>query len=222
MPDSTDTEHIEGAENGSGFDPTSAARLLERTERQARHDLDFRSPWLTLIAAAVVLIGFGVAWLSVLNQHPYHGPTWAALLVLYAVVLVRILTVALANRRARTGISGRTTRQRAAEAVALLVALAGVYVLMVPLAVAGASDAIVYGLYVSTATLLVLGTFWAARSAIREDRLALGTAIALICVAVGSAFAGPYGVWLSDGIGCCIVLLALGTVQAVRRHRAVG
>ncbi|MBW4041920.1 MAG: hypothetical protein HIU86_07295 [Acidobacteria bacterium] len=174
------------------------------------------------MAAIVVLIAFGAAWLSVLGQRPYQGPTWVALVVLYAVVLVRVITVALAHHRARSGISGRTTGQQRAEAVVVVVVLLAVYAVMAALLVAGASDAIVYGLYVTTATLLALGTVWAARSAVREDWLQLGTAFGFILVAAVSAFAGPYGVWLSDGVGCCIVLLALSLAQVlqIRRDRS--
>jgi hypothetical protein len=96
----------------------------------------------------------------------------------------------------------------------LAVALLAVYVIMGALANAGASDGVVYGVYVATATMLVLGTFWAARSAIREDWQELGLSIAVIAVAAGSAFAGPRGVWLSNGVGLCIVLLAYSAVQA--------
>ena len=88
--------------------------------------------------------------------------------------------------------------QQRAEGAALAVALIAVYVLMAALAHAGASDGVVYGVYVATATLIVLGTFWAARSAIREDWLGLGLSIAIVLVAAGSAFAGPRGEWLSD------------------------
>jgi hypothetical protein len=94
------------------------------------------------------------------------------------------------------------------------VALLAVYVVMVALAVNGASDGVVYGVYVATATMLVLGTFGAARSAIREDWPQLGLSVAILLVAAGSAFAGPRGVWLSDGVGLCVVLLAYGAVQA--------
>ena len=85
---------------------------------------------------------------------------------------------------------------------------------MAALAHAGASDAVVYGVYVGTATLIVLGVFWAARSAIREDWLALGSRVAILLVAAVSAFAGPRGVWLSDGVGCCVVLLGYAAAQA--------
>jgi hypothetical protein len=35
-----------------------------------------------------------------------------------------------------------------------------------------------------------------------------------VLVAAGSAFAGPRGVWLSDGVGLCIVLLGYSAAQA--------
>jgi hypothetical protein len=204
----TDTYEDEG-----GLDPRRAASLLAQTERQAKRGLDFRSPWLSLLAAAVVLIAFGAVWLSVRGQHPYKGPTAVALVVLYAVVLIRIATVLYAHRRASAGVSGHSVSQRRAEGAALTAALIAVYVIMGALAHDGASDGVVYGVYVVTATLLVLATFWAARSAVREDWLGLGTSIAFLLVAAGSAFAGPRGVWLSDGVGCCVVLLGLSVAQ---------
>jgi hypothetical protein len=214
MNGTSDMGKAEKYEDEGGLDPREAARLLERTRRQAQRGLDFRSPWLSLLAAAVALVAFGAVWLSVRGQHPYKGPTAVALVVLYAVVLIRIGTVVYAHRRARAGVSGRSVSQQRAEGAALAVALVAVYVLMGALAHAGASDAVVYGVYVGTATLIVLGAFWAARSAVREDWQGLGTSIALMLVAAGSAFAGPRGVWLSDGVGCCVVLLGLSVAQA--------
>jgi hypothetical protein len=197
-----------------GLDPRGAARLLERTRREAQRGLDFRSPWLSLLAAAVALVAFGAVWLSVRGQHPYKGPTAVSLVVLYAVVLIRIGTVVYAHRRAKAGVRGRSVSQQRAEGAALAVALVAVYVLMAALAHDGASDAVVYGVYVATAPLIVLGAFWAARSAVREDWPALGVSIAIVLVAAGCAFAGPRGVWLSDGVGCCVVLLGYSAAQA--------
>jgi hypothetical protein len=212
----SDTGTSETYEDEGGLDPREAARLLEQTQRQAQRGLDFRSPWLSLLAAAVALVAFGVVWLSVRGQHPYKGPTAVALVVLYAVVLIRIGTVVYAHRRARAGVSGRSVSQQRAEGAALAVALVAVYVLMGALAHDGASDGVVYGVYVATATLLVLGAFWGARSAVREDWPDLGMSIAIMLVAAGSAFAGPRGVWLSDGVGLCIVLLGYSAAQAWR------
>ncbi|MFZ0090009.1 MAG: hypothetical protein WAL63_10905 [Solirubrobacteraceae bacterium] len=196
------------------LDPGEAARLLARTQRQAQRELDFRSPWLSLLAAAAALVAFGSVWLSVRGQHPYKYPTIVGLLGLYAVLAIRIGSVLYAHRRATAGVSGRSVRQTRGEGVALAVALIAVYLIMGALANAGASDGVVYGVYVATATMLVLGTFWAARSAIREDWPELGLSIAIMLVAAGSAFAGPRGVWLSNGVGLCVVLLAYSAVQA--------
>lgn len=197
-----------------GLDPREAARLLAQTQRQAQRALDFRSPWLSLLAAAAALVAFGSVWLSVRGQHPYKWPTPLGLLGLYAVVAIRIASVVLAHRRAQAGVSGPSVRQTRAEGAALAVALLAVYVVMAALAVNGASDGVVYGVYVATATMLVLGTFGAARSAMREDWPEFGLSIAILLVATGSAFAGPRGVWLSNGVGLCIVLLAYSASQA--------
>ena len=213
MNGTSDRGTADSYEDEGGLDPRDAARLLAQTERRARRGLDFRSPWLSLLAAAVALVAFGVVWLSVRGQHPYKGPTAVALVVLYAVVLIRIGTVVYAHRRATAGVSGRSVSQRRAEGATLGVALVAVYVLMGALANNGASDAVVYGVYVGTATLIVLGTFWAARSALREDSMGLGLSIAIMLIAAGSAFAGPRGVWLSDGVGLCVVLLGYSAAQ---------
>jgi hypothetical protein len=214
MNGTSDIDQAGTHEDEGGLDSRRAAGLLVQTKRDAQRGLDFRSPRLSLLAAAVALVAFGAVWLSVRGQHPYKGPTAVALVVLYAVVLIRIGTVVYAHRRATAGVSGRSVRQWRAEGAAVAVALVAVYVLMGALAHDGASDAVVYGVYVATATLIVLGAFWAARSAAREDWPGLGISIAIMLVAAGSAFAGPRGVWLSDGVGCCAALLGYSAAQA--------
>jgi hypothetical protein len=197
-----------------GLDPREAAMLLARTNRDAQRDLDFRSPWLSLLAAAAALVAFGSVWLSVREQHPYKYPTTAGLVGLWVVVAIRIGSVVYAHSRAQAGVSGPSVRRTRAEGAGLAVALVAVYVVMAALAVDGASDGLAYGVYVATATMLVLGTFGAARSAIREDWPEFGLSLAIVVVAAGSAFAGPRGVWLSNGVGLCILLVAYSAVQA--------
>jgi hypothetical protein len=204
--------------NEGGMDPRGAASLLERTQRQAQRELDFRSPWLSLLAAGVVLVGFGSVWLSVRGQHPYKGPTAASLVVLYVLLLIRIVSVLYAHRRASAGVSGRSVRLRRAEGGALVVAVVAVYVLMAALVHDGAGHAVFYWVYGVTATLIVLGAFWAAVSAARENWRDLGVSIAIMLVAAGSALAGPRGMWLSDGVGLCVVLLAVSATRAWLLH----
>ena len=56
-------------------------------------------------------------------------------------------------------------------------------------------------------------------AAVRDDLQVLCASIAVIAVLAGSAFAGPIGVWLSAGVGGCVVLLALAAVQFRQRQR---
>lgn len=218
--DSTSNAEQTGKHMNDGeLDPREAARLLAQAERHVRGELDWRSPWLSLVAAFVAFTAFAAIWLTVRGQHPYTGPTPLSLVVLYAVVAIRIATVVYSHRRATAGISGRSVRQRRAEGGALLVSLVSVYIVMGALANAGASNGLVYGIYVVTATMLVLGVFGAARSAAHEDWQSLGVSLAIVLVAAGSAFASPRGVWLSNGIGCGAVLLAYSGVQTWLRHR---
>jgi hypothetical protein len=214
MDGTPDTELTERDEDDLA--PRAAARLLAQTQQQTRRELDFRSPGLSLLAAAAALIAFGSVWLSVRGQHPYKWPTPAGLAGLYVVIAIRIGSVLYAHRRAQAGVSGRSVRRRQAEGAALAVALIVVYVFMIALAVAGASDGVVYGVYVATATLIVLGTFGAASAATRENWEELGISLAVMLVATASAFAGPRGVWLADGVGLGAVLMASSALRAWR------
>jgi hypothetical protein len=208
MGGASETGSAEAHENEGALDASEAARLLAQTQRRAQRDLDFRSPLLSLVAAVVVLVGFGVVWLSVRGQHPYKGPTAASLVVLYALIAIRIGTVIYAQSRAGAGVSGRSVRLRRAEAAAAGAALLAVYILMAALVNQGERHAAFYWVYGIAATLIALGAVWAGCSAVREDWQGFGISIAVMLVAAISALAGPRGMWLSDGIGCCVVLLA--------------
>jgi hypothetical protein len=209
-----DIDRTETAEDEGGLDPREAAALLERTRREAQRGFDLRSPLLSLLGAAVVLVAFGAVWLSVRGQHPYTGPTAAGLLFMYGVLICWIAVVATAARRASAGVSGRSVRQQRAYGAAVVAALVAVSVFQGVLKNDGVSHAIVYGIYPPTAQLIVLGTFGAAIAATREDWPGFGVAIAVMLIVAGSAFAGPVGVWLSDGVGCCVAVLGYGAAQA--------
>jgi hypothetical protein len=70
MQGTSDRGKTETYDDQGGLDPREAARLLAHTQRQAERELDFRSPWLSLLAAAAALVAFGSVWLSVRGQHP--------------------------------------------------------------------------------------------------------------------------------------------------------
>jgi hypothetical protein len=200
------------------MDAREAARLLAQTQANARRSLDFRAPWVSLVAALVALAAFGIVWLNVRNQHPFTGPSPASLVVFYGLIALRIATVIYAYARARTGISGHSVTVQRNEAAAMGAALFLCYVLLIAIAASGQHSAGFYWSLSLNGTLIALAAIWAGRCAIHQNwpDVALAAAVALIA-AVG-AIAGPRGMWLVNGVGLCVLLLANAAISKSRRR----
>ncbi|HXD64794.1 MAG TPA: hypothetical protein VNV17_09265 [Solirubrobacteraceae bacterium] len=200
------------------MEPREAARLLAQTQADARRSLDFRAPWVSLVAAVVALAGFGIVWLNVRNQHPFTGPTPASLVFFYALIALRIATVIFAYARARTGVSGHSVTVQRNEAVAMGAALLVWYVLLIALASSAHHTTGFYWSVFLNGTLIALAAIWAGRSAIHKNwhQVALAAAVALI--AVVGAIAGPRGMWLVNGVGLCVLLLAEAAIAVWQRR----
>jgi hypothetical protein len=195
-----------------------AARLLAQTQADARRSLDFRAPWVSLVAAVVALASFGIVWLDVRTQHPFTGPSPASLVFFYALIALRIATVIFAYARARTGVSGHSVTVQRKEAAAMGAALFVWSVLAVAITISAHRSAGFYWSLFLNGTLIALAAIWAGRSAIHKNwqQVALAAAVALIA-AVG-ATAGPRGMWLVDGAGLCVLLLADAAVGTWQRR----
>jgi hypothetical protein len=202
-----------GTADEGGLDPREAATLLETTRRQARRRLEPYPAWLFVIRAVLVLVAGGAVWLSVRGQHPYQGPTPAAILVLVPCLVVNFVATLGVARRATVGVSGRS-RLRPAEIAVMVVAWVGVFVVMGALAGAGVSREIVYGWYPVTVPLMVAGLAWAGIMAARGYWPRCGTALAVAVVGAVGVFAGPVGAWAVAGVGLCVALLGSAAVVA--------
>jgi hypothetical protein len=172
-----------------------------------------------VIGAAAVLVAHGAVWLSVRNQHPYSGPSGTAFAVLYTTLIAWVGVVSMFTRRARSGVSGRSSRQRGIEGAVFATIWTAVYVFQGALHHAGASHAIVYGIYPAVAPLIIVGSAAAAHTAAREDWRSVSFAIAAVVLAALAAFAGPAGVWGVVGIGLCVLLVGCAATL-VWQHRA--
>jgi hypothetical protein len=212
-PDTTTTS----ADSGGSFDPQQAAALLDQTAQQARHKFEPYQPWLLAIRAVLVLAACGAVWLSVRGQHPYKGPTAAAIPVVLAFVVINFGATVAVAKRATAGVSGRS-RLRPAEITVMAVAWVAVFAVMGGLAGTGMSRAIVYGLYPTTVPLIVAGLAWAGIMAARANRRACGTALAVAVVGAVGAFAGPAGAWAVAGVGLFVVLLGSAAAIAWRQR----
>src|ERR1700687_2592647 len=152
-----DTSETTTADEADELDPKAAATLLEQTKRQAQRQVALKPPLSTLVRAAGILVGYGAVWWSVRGQHPYEGPSLAALAVIYTAVIVVLVITAAVFTRATTGVSGQSRRQRGAYGVAFGTAWIAVSVFQGALYHDGASHAIVYGVFPAAGQLCVLG-----------------------------------------------------------------
>lgn len=215
------TPNMNETGNDSPLGPDEAAALLEQTTQQARRKFQPNPPLLSVIQAVVVLAAFGGIWLSVRGQHDYTGPSGWAVAIAYVLVAVVIGWSASALKRASAGVGGSAQRKRWAGIVVLLVAWVLVYVFQGALYHAGASHAIVYGLYPATAPLMIVGLVGAANAAGREDWPAVGPTLAVAIVAAVAAFGGPVNAWLIMGIGLCAAMLGGAAITVWQQHRSV-
>ena len=60
----------------------------------------------------MILATCGTVWLSVRGQHPYRGPTAAAIVVVCAFVVLHSGVTFAVARRATSGVSGRSRLSR--------------------------------------------------------------------------------------------------------------
>jgi hypothetical protein len=214
------TPETTAAGNGGNFDPRQAAALLDQTTQQARRQLEPAQPWLLVIRAVVVLAVFGAVWLNVRGQHPYQHPTAALIPVVIAFGLLNLVATVTVARRATAGLSGRS-RLRPAEIAVLAAIWIGVYAAMGPMAIAGVSNAVVYGLYPVTVPLIAAGLAWAGITAARADWGGCGAGLAVAVTGAVALSAGPAGAWAVAGVGLCLTLLGQAAVIVWQQRRSV-
>src|SRR5689334_3122829 len=130
MDATPDREPPEIVDEDAPLDPEAAAELLDRTTEHARRGLEFPSPLLLLIVAVTTLAAYGAAWLSVRDQHPYTGPSLAALAELYGFIAAGAIAVGWELNRTRSGVVGRSIQHAQVRAVGFGAALISLYVLM--------------------------------------------------------------------------------------------
>ena len=218
MNEDTDTGQA-GPDGGDDqLDVHAAAAILTDARERALRELRASYPLLFAVWGLFFLIGYGVLWLTVRGQHPYTGPTPAALLVLILLLAAAGVTTVISAGRAFTGIGGASAAQRRVHGLALAIGVAGVFTLEGALAHAHASDSLL-GVYGAVAPMLVAGVVYAASPAIWQDWSTRTLGGWVVLVAAGSAYAGPVGVWGVAGLGAAVGFWVMAAV-ARRRDRA--
>ncbi|MHB8379492.1 MAG: hypothetical protein ACYDB2_06185 [Acidimicrobiales bacterium] len=200
------------------IDPRIAAQLLQETTNLARRQFDVWPPSLLFIGAVIFFLAFGAVWWSVRGQHPYVGPNGAALAAMYGGILVWIIVVSVVLRRANSGVGGRSAQQRRAYRSGFIAVLVAYSIFQGALYHAGASHAIVYGVYPASVPWLFAGTVFVTIGAIREELPTLILGIVLVAIGLGSAFAGPVAAWMVTGTGLALAFVSFATVRIIQRR----
>src|SRR5262249_58933096 len=82
MSEGTGMKDGAGASEAAGMDAQGAAVIMWETRERARRELTVNRPAIFASWALVYLLGYGVVWLSVRGQQPFHAPAgWALALV---------------------------------------------------------------------------------------------------------------------------------------------
>ena len=217
MSQDHDASGMSSATESEALSAKRAAELLEETKRRAQREFDVWPPYLLLIGAVIFLVGYGAVWWSVRGQDPFTGPTGGALAVMYGGILAWIIVSVQVIQRATTGIRGSTSRSRTYGAGYFAI-IVGYSAFQGALYHAGASHAIVYGIYPASAPWLFAGSVFVTIAALREDWRPLGLGVILIGIGLGAAYAGPVASWLVSGIGVFVMLTGFAAIQAARRR----
>jgi len=215
------TRNAESAvpDEGGEFDPKEAARILRETTSQAQRSFDLKRPLIWVTGGAVTFLAYGALWFSVRDQHPYQGPSLAVIAGVYVVIIVAIAVSAKMLQRATKGVSGPSRALMAGEGVAVVVAYIATAVIQGALHDAGASHAIVYGIFPAAAPLVIVGCTVAGSAGSRQDWQMFGGALAVVCVGIAGLFVSAAASWAVVGIGLFGISLVAAIAKAWLQHR---
>jgi hypothetical protein len=198
------------------LDAQSASVIMQQARERARRELTINRPAIFGTWALVYLLGYGVVWLSVRGQRPYHAPAGSALLLLVLLAAVALAVTGQVRSRATNGVGGVSALKRRIYSLSLATGLLGVIIMQVALRYAGASRGVI-SVFTASSPLLVAGMILVAGTAAWLNWCAFGLGCWLIAVASFSGFAGAAGVWAVDALAVGVPFLVVAVIQLVRR-----
>jgi hypothetical protein len=217
MNESHDTTQTPSTEEES-LDPRDAQTMMTETKEKALRDLELNSMLLCLLGGSIIIVGFGIIWMSVRHQHPYQGPTPGAIGLFYLLVIVVDLVAIAAYRRSSRGVRGRRSKDRLIIGAVGATGLVGVFIVMGALDYAGVSHSVVYGIYPATVPLLFASVIAALGAASRDDWTLFASALLISLVCASAAFGGPAGAWFIAGLGSGVLLFSCAGVKLYQRR----
>jgi hypothetical protein len=204
----------ESSNETTNLAPDDATIILRETGERARRHLLINRPLLFAVWGLTALVGYGILWLAVHDQHPYHGPRGAALAWLGLVVVISIFLRLWVVSRSSVGLAGPSNLRRSILSLSLIVGTATLWIVDGALAHAGAARAAVTVLEMA-APLLSFGLVLCASASQRSNVGSLALGLGLLVVAASGAYAGPIGCLAVYSLAGGGVLLVAATVEAL-------
>jgi hypothetical protein len=215
MNEGTGMKNGADASEAAGMDAQDAAVIMGEARDRARRELTVKRPVIFASWALVYLIGYGVVWLSVRGQQPFHAPAGWALALLTLLALLALAVTAAVTDRAASGVGGVSALRRRIYWLSLAIGFLGQIVMQVALRDAGASRGVL-SVFTASAPLLVAGVVLVAGTAAWLNWYMFGLGIWLIAVAAFSGFAGPAGVWAVDALAVGLPFLLMAAIALTR------
>lgn len=213
-----DTNGGSDVEDETTMDLQGAAAIVQHTRERARHELEVNYPLLYLAWGLTLLICYGVLWLSVRTQHPYHGLLRTGVGGVIALVGLFSLVIRLGVvGRAMTGVGGHSARQWAIFFAALAAGSTVLFIQAAAVSHAGASRPVT-GVLIAAAPMLSLGLVFLASSAVGLDWFSLVLGLWLLGVAAVGMWTGPVTILAVYALAGGGGFLLTAAIQSWRRR----
>ena len=194
------------------MDPAAAAAIMAEASDRARRRLQPNLPAFYAVRGAIWILGYGLIWLAVRGQHPFHGPNaggYAALVLITA----GAVGLTAGQVQAETGLRGLSVLRRWAYILSALAGFGAIFALEGALDRAGASPSVV-GIFEASAPILVLGLLCLVRFSAERDWVAAGLGLWMVLVAAVGGYAGPATVWAVGALAVGLAFLLAAVVQS--------
>jgi hypothetical protein len=197
--------------DGTPMGAAEAAVIMREADETARRDLRVSHRVTFTIWGLGFLIGYGLIWVAVRGQQPFHGFNSVTFAVAALLSSASILA-GVEESWTDTGVGGLSAWRRRLSFVSVLVGFAAVFTLEGALVHAGAGRTVV-SVFEASAPILVAGLFYLTRGTMRLDWAFAALGLWLVVVAAVGGFAGPVGVWAVDALAAGLAYLLMAAVE---------
>jgi len=203
--------------NGTPMGAAEAAVIMREADDKARRDLRVSHRATFTIWGLGFIVGYGLIWLAVRGQQPFHGTNSVAFAVAALLSTASILA-GVEESRTGTGIGGLSAVRRRIFFVSVLLGFAAMFALEAALVQAGASRPVV-SVFEASAPIMVAGLFYLTSGTAQLDWPFAALGLWLVVVAAVGGFAGPVGVWAVGALAAGLAYLLMAAIDPWLRRQ---